>query len=93
MTPLSGTRKKIARVAARMAPAAKKRVRIKPKIADLPALQKAKVRQQNRAAAAKWRAKGGEKVEALQREKAANAYIKNSVIVSIAVIGIVAYSY
>ena len=93
MAPLSGTRKKSARVAARMASAAKKRVRIKPKMADLPVQQQAKVRQQNRAAAAKWRAKGGEKVEALQREKAANAYIKKSVIVSIVVIGRVAYSY
>ena len=93
MAPLSGTRKKSARVAARMASAAKKRVRIKPKMADLPVQQQAKVRQQNRAAAAKFRAKGGEKVEALQREKAANAYIKKSVIVSIVVIGRVAYSY
>lgn len=94
MTSLSFTRKKSARVAARMVPAAGKRVRIKPKIADMPLKQQEKMRQQNRAAAAKWRAKGGEDVKALQREKATNAYIQKSIIVSIVVvIGSVAHSY
>lgn len=88
MTPRRGKLRKSARLATRIPPVAKKRVRKKPPpVADLPVEQQEKLRQQNRDRVARWSAKGGEEVKAKQRENTHNAYIKKTIIVSVVVIG------
>ena len=81
MAPL--TRNGSARQAARTAPTRKKRVRLnRPKIAELSVEKREKIRQQNRDATARCMAKRGEEAKVLQRERAHNAYVMNTVIVS-----------
>lgn len=60
----------------------KSRVRIKPKIADLPTERQKVVRMQNRIATANKRAKGGQELKLVENKRVRENYIMKIVIVS-----------